>query len=544
MAADTSDSLYTRLASALPAQSSFHFYHVSTPPTKSDPLFAPAPGEKQQRTYCESHFLTVSITPPDAAQVLVYAIEILIYTTTSLTTLFVAKADSTGYLAALKAGPPSSRSAIRSLTSTFISWLAENRQRPGVPLVVSLFARAQDQYLFPGSVENPGKHVLDDRQLVKWWCKTLDPVLRDQHHQTLAGEDSDAHAYVIVPGFDKYETTSFFPTSARADPQEALKWHYGHPLRDIAPNPTAPPRCLVPHFPDDPKARYLDELDGEIPDLAISQTFFSPSKRGRGMWKSIKTLEQFWETMAFRQECSSGRLVGFVWLVFTPTISLGRSQNDSFDTQPSASPLEPDLQRTPSIPSHSSIRSPAGRKRRTKLKGPIVPRMPKIKSSSSNTSVVSQPEDSPYYKWPVHGRGQALMDHASYLRVHDLLLRLDFATNDAATKSSCKWIDEVKVLAGLPDTWGKRVTGLHTECSSSTAATGIKSTIPYVSKVIPTTHNTESCRPTNNLSGMVVRKKRKPDIVEPEKESAKVESPSPTVNFLDGGLVRKRPKLG
>lgn len=546
-----SASLYSRLAHQLPAASEFNFYHVSTPPTKSDPLFAPAPGEKQQRTYCESHFLTASVTPSDHVQgqrLLVYAIEVLLYTTKSLTTLFVSKADSTGYLHLLPSAHSASPSAIRTITSTFISWLAEHRQRPHVPFVVSLFARAQDQYLFPGSVQNAGKHVLDDRQLVKWWCKTLDPVLR--HHRLQSPDDDDDHAtaqaYVIVPGFDKYETTSFFPPSHRADQPTARKWHYGHPLRTIAPNPTAPPRCLVPHFPDDPKARFLDELDGEIPDLASSQTLFSPSKRGHGMWKSIKTLDQFWDTMAFRQECSSGRLVGFIWLVFTPFEAPYASQTESFDSQRSLSPT-PGQPRATSLtsmtgnpPPHVDVTSSSRKPSRVKkLTGPIIPRAPKIKSSSSSISATSKAEDSRHYRWPEEGRGQALMDHGAYLRVHDLLLRLDFATREAATRSSRKWIEEVQVLGTCPADWGSRVVGLVEVTSNTPAAQRTEGQV-YVNLASQTLPETDSSRPVQNLTGMMIRKKRKPEA---EATSSSYSDSLPaTINILDNGTIRKKPK--
>jgi len=72
-----------------------------------------------------------------------------------------------------------------------------------------------------------------------------------------------------------------------------------------------PPRCLIPHFPDDPKSRFLDELDDE---MSRSQA------KASGEWKTVKSLDVFWEMMAFRQECSAGRMVGFIWVVFTPEI--------------------------------------------------------------------------------------------------------------------------------------------------------------------------------------------------------------------------------
>ncbi|KAL1304154.1 hypothetical protein AAFC00_000581 [Neodothiora populina] len=531
-------SFYDRLADVLPLSTEFTFHHVSTPPTKSDPLFASAPGEKKQRTYCESHFLTISThlsTEQGRRHVLVYAIEILIYTTKSLTTLFVAKADSTGFLQSTKADARPTVSPLRVITSIFISWLSECRQRTKVPLVVSLFARAQDQYLFPGSVENSTKHVLDDRQLIRWWCKTLDPVLRRSPilgvKEDGSSTDTKAQAFVIVPGHDKYETTSFFPPSWRSDPTDAPKWLYGHPLWEIAPNPAGPPRCLVPHFPDDPKARYLDELDDEIPDSATSSTLFSPSKRGRGMWTSIKTLDQFWETMAFRQECASGRLVGFIWVLFTPA-NANSQQSTGLSSHLTPEPGPEPMRASFSNKSRLTIK-PSGstqsktRSQKKKLTGRIVPRMPKIKSTTSAEPLTSMSETSPYYRWTSEGRGQVIVDYPSYLRVHDLLLRLDFATQEAAIRSTYKWVDEVRVIAGVKGDWGKLIVG-----RSPIAA----------QQHNPTTLSNDKLSP-NDLSGMIVRKKRKADQgATASQTSSSDPTPTPAVSMLNQGLIRKKPK--
>lgn len=526
--------LYSRLSAVLGAGSSYKIHHLSTPPTKSDALFAAAPGTRPQRTACESHFLTLSVASPSSSStsqnqsghVFVFAIEVLVYTTSSLTTLFVSKADSTGYLSSSPTKSP--LSPIRPLTSTFITWLAETRQRPGIPLVVSLFARAQDQYLFPGSVDHGAKHVLDDRQLVKWWCKTLDPVLRHDATDAYA-----TRAHVIVPGFDPYETTQFFPPSYRSDPPDGRKWRYGHPLLEIAPNPSAPPRCLVPHFPDDPKARYLDELDAEIPDSQPSQSWFSPSKKGNGMWKSIRTLDQFWDTMAFRQECSSGRMVGFIWLVFTPTQPSIQSLEGSVTNLTPATSFNADdlLEADQNFSSQESLGQAAeptkssSRKssRRKKLTGPIVPRQPKIKSTSSNLSSRSLKSSSK--EWPEKGRGQILLDHASYTRVHDLLLRLDFSEVVAATNSTRKWLGEVTAITVPTSDWGKEVVGVYEVAEKASVAEGAPASVPGQ---------------VNDLSSMLVRKKRK---IADDGAQASVSTEALAVNVLGAGMIRKKPKV-
>ncbi|KAJ9640075.1 hypothetical protein H2201_007602 [Coniosporium apollinis] len=493
-------SLTDRLAQVLPEGTTFTFHHLSTPPTKCAPLFAAPPGAKPERTYCESQFLTVSI-PSKASdndeRVFVLAIEVFIYSTRYLTTLFVSKADSTGYLSEL-ALPRTQASPLRAITSTFVSYLVQQRQRLDKRLVVSLFARAQDQYLFPGSIENGSKHVLDDRELVKWWCKVLDPVLREHASENkmpdTAWEEQEptekitAQGYLIVPGSDQHDTTRFFPPTVRSDPASQKRWKHGHPLEQISTSPVAPPRSLIPHFPDDPKARFLDELDDEVPE-ANTQSANTPS-RGDGQWKSVKTLEQFWEMMSFRQECSSGRLVGFIWVVFTPPGVSDASQETATDREPSIAPNSPLLAAVPRQEARTSSK-------RRKLTGPIVPRLPRIKSGSSNLSATSVSEESKYHIWPEASRGEIVLDEKDYKRAHDILLRLDFANPAVAASSTRRWVDEVAVLADRTSGWGRSVVGRKLVGRETTA----------------------SGHEINTLDITSMRKKRKADVPDAQHEA-------------------------
>ncbi|KAF4555189.1 Histone acetyltransferase-like protein [Elsinoe fawcettii] len=519
-----SQTLYNRLAERLPLGSRFKFNHISTPPTKCDPLFAPPPGRKPERTYCESHFLTVSGSK-DGRSLLLFAVEVLVFTTKRLTTIFVSKADSTGCLATLQLPKGGGASLVRSTASEMIAWLVEHRQRPRIRCMVSLFARAQGQYLFPRSVENKGKHVLDDRQLVKWWCKTLDPVLRAERTSSIS------QAYVIVPGFDKGETTAFFPPSWRQDPVEQRKWQFGHPLEIITSNPIVPPRCLVPRFPDDPKARYLDELDEEIPDSQGGRSTASPSKKGNGMWRTVKTLSQFWDHMAFRQECSSGRMVGFIWVVFTPPDVDTQFDDDtssvfSGPASPSFGSFDmPPISEVMSQDSQESVRSTSRERIRRPLTGPIIPRAPKIKKVSSTLSVTSQPEESVFFRWPEFSRGQVVLEKSDYDRIHDLLLKLDFSNDDAAAQSTAKWFEEAAMIVGDAPKWGQEVIG---KMEAAVVSHGIVG-------------NGTAAQP-NNLSGMIIRKKRKADDTRPVVNDVGQNS-APAVNILGAGMIRKKPKV-
>jgi regulator of Ty1 transposition protein 109 len=550
----TRDSLYVSLAAQLPKDVAFTFYHYSTPPTRSPALFSAPPHARSERTFCESHFLAASITPKDSAsaeELLIVAIEVLVYTTKRLTTIFVSKADSTGYLSLLKLPRSQAASPLKGICGTFVSWLAKQRQREGRKVVISLFARAQDQYLFPASIENKDKHVLDDRGLVKWWCKVLDPIVHEYKAEdgvkTLSerlangagvsstGSEHTAKGYLVVPGFEPNDTLRYIPPPPTSSTPR--RWAVTHPLLHIAPHPGAPPRCLVPHFPDDPKARFLDELDDELPDRgsdAMVKDGGTPS-RSNGQWKSVKTLDQFWEFMAFRQECSSGRIVGFIWIVITPpkpsipeadedepSQALSAvSQNDSNDSQPSQPLSSP---ATSKRKKHKKTKNPRRRTVNTEY-GPIPLILPRIKSSSSNLSaVVNQSgsaaaklpsETSAYFVWPASSRGTVVFSAKDYERAHQVLLQQNFATKATAAKSTRAWKEEVAVLGGVTN-WSRTVVGKK-EAPTATASTSTG---------------------TTPITLLGVRKKRKLDgPVEVEPIPAK----GPII--LAEGLVRKKVKV-
>ncbi|KAF1998190.1 hypothetical protein P154DRAFT_564936 [Amniculicola lignicola CBS 123094] len=561
----TSKPLKDLFADALPRDVSFIFYHYSTPPSKSTPLFSAPPHRKSERTFCESHFLSASIIPKDGTksskipeELLVLAIEVLVYTTKSLTTIFVSKADSTGYLTTLNLPRSQAGSPLKTICGIFVSWLARERQRDGTKLVISLFARAQDQYLFPASIENKDKHVLDDRGLVKWWCKVLDPLvleyaeegaakpfkdrLADRNDAGHAGPtppktDSTAKGYLVVPGFDVYDTLRYLPPAP--SPDKPRRWAAAHPLREIAPHPGAPPRCLVPHFPDDPKARFLDELDDELPDRMsddMTQMGGTPS-RSNGQWKSIKTLEQFWETMAFRQECSSGRIVGFIWVVITPPRSTIPEEEEESSQSQSQSQTQKDSEESfpalPSLPKKKSEKASSKKPRRRKVNtttGPIPLLLPKIKSSSSNLATMLNstrapsnlpPEATPYFRWPATSRGTLLFASKTYDRAHAVLLQQNFSSRAAAARSTKKWKEEMAVLGGMEE-WGWIVVGKK-EGTVGSQAQGV------VNGVTPTT-----------ILG--VRKKRKPEEGAAAADEQGSVNGETGPNVLGEGLVRKKVK--
>ncbi|KAF7587288.1 hypothetical protein BBP40_007481 [Aspergillus hancockii] len=474
------------LAKVLPTDVKVTIRHISSAPTPCIALFAPPPGEDPESTFCENHFLSASVNADgedDGSEIIVFGIEVLVYSTAHLTTVFVSKADSTGFLHLLKNA--TKISLIRRISNAFLSFLVQTHQRPGVRLVVSLFARAQNQYLFPGSIENSGKHVLDDRGLIKWWCRVVDPILREyepesESHekglldQAMESAKSSATAFLIVPGCDKFETRGFFPSAAKSDDKERPRWLSSYPLHQLCDNTTAPPRCLIPRFPDDPKTRFLVDLDDELPQ----QTEAGGSKESAGQWKSVKSLDQFWEMMSFRQECSSGRLVGFLWLVVNPpglvnsvqmTSSRSILKEKEVPSMTTSDKLASSRTGTDGPTSTASKSSDAAKNSTSGAtsEGQLPGSTSQTGAPSSGTDPkVQRNADLNAFYWPEAGRGHAVLSEGDYKEAINFLLEQDFYNQAVSIASTKAWREKVASLAD--QLWvGQQVTGRNTAGESA-----------------------------------------------------------------------------
>ncbi|KAL8655821.1 MAG: hypothetical protein Q9226_002885 [Calogaya cf. arnoldii] len=528
-------SLKSKLAASLPKPQRFLIHHLSTPPSPSPALYSAPPGQIPEKTTCECHFLSVTIRHNDR-RVQIFALEVLVYATQDLITLFVSKADSTGFIHLLKL-PKGTLSPLRTISSVFITHLVENRQRKDRQLVVSLFARSQDQYLFPGSIENTGKHVLDDRGLIKWWCRVLEPVLQSSNSDPepwLKKEPGHltAKAYLRVPSCDLHETRSFFPPHVRRNPTLLSKWHPNRdPLRDLGGrSPMAPERCLIPRFPDDPKSRFVDELDEELteppPD---SQKKQSPSKGKRpGRWKSVRSLEQFWELMAFRQECSSGRLVGFLWAVFTPAQVEDRLKKDGpipFAERVMNRPHKSDGPRTFAPVVQPPFTPPAEQL--------VDPYLRDADDQGFSLETIARAIGPPAYA-PLAEETALVVPVKHYARINRLLLSLDYANLDIAAESSERWIEDVRMCAGKED-WGFEVVGemeMERNGDGGDMAVGVGAEGTGVEGA-------------NTLDmGLVRKKKRGAEGAGEEGVNGNgADGINGGVNVLATGLVRKKPKI-
>ena len=296
-------------------------------------------------------------TPSPGAYVAAIEANLYIFPTTHSVIVYISKVDTTGQ----GQRPSPTRAATVALLEHIVRrWFAggpPSGRSPGWNVWVHLFARAQNQYLFPASIEHPGKKVLSDAGLVRWWKAVMDDFvsacttdgkrsgggrLRVEPHVSLPGATDDEAMHLLKVPLRKPETTT------------GHDWRYGHPYSGLllssssSPSPSlakfpllsrcSPPSILelIPYFPDDPKSRFIAELMDS--HTTVSGTVIPPPAKRRRMdeqgtsqpagndesanlashndspWADplgSVSIEEFWERMAFRQECSLGAVVAF-----------------------------------------------------------------------------------------------------------------------------------------------------------------------------------------------------------------------------------------
>lgn len=530
------------LQGALPQGFKGKIRYLYTPSKLCDPLFSPLPGKEPEKTRLASHFLIVSgpVEPSGYdnvdkpkwlySDVIILGIEVLIYKSSHLTTIFVSKADSTGF-----GSEHHPKVSARAIATSFLKWLLDREQQkyPQRDVVLSLFARSQSQYLFPGSADSGVKHILDDRQLIKWWVTVLDPILIEKKDAS-GGNPIEFQGYLTVPGFTGSELRQFYPTYSRAagGNQSWLPGNPLHKLADIRCVPAnSPTRCLLPRFPDDPKARLMQDLDDEV-GLTDGIPSTSPIKRRNGQWSSIHNLDHFWEAMEFRQECSSGRMVGFLWILASPQKRSGKRIDDGpIDEShefPSVSSSSQNLEKRDDTPTPTTSKTPTKPKRK-RLTGPIIPRKPRLKGGLP--SMMSPTNKSKGILNPTESGNGLLLSKEGYDKAMQILLHLDFSNVKLAEQSTGKWVAEVSSICGLSSDWAEHVEGIMKTVKCAVASDVVSG----------------GCD-VNDIGGIVRKRKHQADqplsgtqAVSGTEKKPTV-SAAPAVNMLSAGMIRKKPK--
>ncbi|KAK9240104.1 histone H3-K56 acetyltransferase [Lipomyces kononenkoae] len=232
-----------------------------------------------------THFLTLT-----HAGVHVLALELLVFSSSPsaqlskmehdpLTTIFVSKADSSGYF---NSGQEDANLSLGAIVTQILRVFIKTLSRPNIPTRLCLFARAQSQYIFPESGRNKRKHVLSDRDLIKWWIRVTTPLL--------AVFSELKSARLSIPGAEQSEINSYLPPDPDA---KTVLWQEGHIFCTDGDRDKDLALRHVPSFPDDPKSRFLDVVVAE----------------GRG---GIMTVNQFFAELQMRQEFLSGFVAAII----------------------------------------------------------------------------------------------------------------------------------------------------------------------------------------------------------------------------------------
>ena len=292
-------------------------------------------------------------------------------------------------------------------------------------------------------------------------------------------------------------------------------WNYGHPYSNVSDlilpwgnisdrdEPISIAQ-LIPSLPDDPKARFLDEIastPSEAPDsrhalptspkrstkrirtesgpsppreknssTASSSSSAAPStskvtnpkaksvssKRNgthvfvtSGASKALNSVspEEFWERMAFRQECVQGAVTGFFVAIFgartTLTTAPHRLDAPSAASKPSEVPFddpftvaEPRLMEPPSLASATA--NPSTPSTLISHASPIADGEQPLSSAHSNPTSAVKPED------PQPGQvAPVVLD-----RIIATLLNLDFGSLERARRATGVLEDSIRALCG------------------------------------------------------------------------------------------------
>lgn len=326
--------------STLPGASNIACHVLATPPRKCLTLFphTAVPSKKRAPVTEQDYLILLSQAPVEdlSSTCLISAAEIVVYgfPAAQASIVYVSKVDSTGQTIAGSSSPTG------IMMKSILKYFTDPASRPTPSVRIQLFARAQGQYLFPDSSLYPGKRVLRDVDLCRWWKDVLTESIAQYPSQKW-------ECYYLFPGFSQIEAERMLRNGQGDPPPTTIEWQYGHPYAwssslsfstlTEASSSGGPIDIFdfLPAFADDPKARFLVELAVETnaeggllkppvskrhkashPSPAPgpeSQNRDSPDETSPPGAKKRATvsIEEFWERMGFREECNLSAVTGF-----------------------------------------------------------------------------------------------------------------------------------------------------------------------------------------------------------------------------------------
>jgi regulator of Ty1 transposition protein 109 len=162
-----------------------------------------------------------------------------------------------------------------------------------IPTKLVLFTRSEGQYLFPESMKNSGKHILDGSKLLKWWLKNIEKVISDKW--------TNPKKFLDVLNLENREIQRYFPNNG---------WSVGNVYTDSS-NINDPAIYHIPLLPDDPKGRFLEHLVVE------------------GRAKKVNA-SRYWQELAIRQEFRFGAIVGLIGVSVDIPTTIKQTENMNY----------------------------------------------------------------------------------------------------------------------------------------------------------------------------------------------------------------------
>lgn len=400
----------------------------------------------------------------------VFGLETAIYTipSTSTSLLYVSKADTTGLL--------SIPAPSRVLVDAYLQYYFQNPPHDSNSLRIHVFARAQDQYLFPGSIDNKGKRVLPDNVLCRWWREVLgSSAIEARKNPVLA--PLQINLYYLLGGFDFGESLAVLSKAPESSEAQELRWQYGHPYSKTASPLPVPDSSkvtindLIPSFQDDPKARQMtewasspmpyagqdgdyDEIAEEIRKLADSSPVLhdlrskeiqeqKDQERRRLIKDSERDIDGFWEVMGNRGECASGHVAGFFVVV-----------SDR------------------SVPSDTSIRA-----------AQEIASITAATDNASNKSVVAATPGS--------------LPHSAYIRLWSQIHNNNYSSLEKASEGYAKWSSDLKHAC------------IRTGATDQDVENSVSGSVEVDNSIAPSAESLKRSEPPKQVNTLQVKKKKK-----------------------------------
>ncbi|KAK3808443.1 MAG: histone acetylation protein-domain-containing protein [Benniella sp.] len=392
---------------------------------------------------------------------------------------------------------------------------------------IYVFARAQPQYLFRDSAKNPGKHVLSDRDLVRWWKnmiastygtkpKGIDNGDTATDSQPLSEEkpqeiniSTDICGWWLIPGIgSEREALRVIQSSHSTSP---LAWTYGHPHKgswEMA-------QSLIPQFPDDPKSRMMQS---------------AMSNHGK------VDIDTFWELAAIGEESGSGKITGY--------FRVDEQVSDEEKTEETKKPSE-EKETEKSLEGTENPSEEAEETEETKQKKKVKKnvRMDTLqlgaKVADEFKKVVSD--------LSIHALSDKRGTTSDFTKVINKLLDLDFSDSNVAVESTRRW-------RGYVDKWLDRA---DEASQQQPAAVNILGAGLIKRKVPDVTATTQPPVAVNVLGAGLIKRKAPastPVGDQPSSQSSTASTPSgstavgtpesstsaPVVNVLGASFIKKR----